>query len=147
MRVGQLAKAAGVSVQTIRFYERRGLLPSPPRLSSGYRDYPAGIVEVVQLIKQMKGLGFTLRELEHFIRLLETQPHHPAARRECVEAKLRSLDEQIQRLRAMKKELSTRLHTCECCNAPPADAIRQAGNRSVTSLKGGGSQKSAKRAC
>jgi len=131
MRVGQLAKAAGVSVQTIRFYERRGLLPPPPRLSSGYRDYPAGIVQMVELIKQMKGLGFTLRELEHFIRLRETQPHHPGARRECVEAKLRSLDDQIQRLRAMKKELSTRLRTCECCNVPPVDATRQAAKRAA----------------
>ena len=65
MKVGQLAGAAGVSVQTIRFYERRGLLPVPPRLSSGYRDYPAEAVRTVLLIRQMQGLGFTLRELEH----------------------------------------------------------------------------------
>ena len=118
MKVGQLAEAAGVSVQTIRFYERRGLLPVPPRLSSGYRDYPAEALRTVHLIKQMQGLGFTLRELEHFIRLLESQPHNPAERRECVEAKLRSIDEQIRRLQTVRDELSARLLTCECCNAP-----------------------------
>jgi DNA-binding transcriptional MerR regulator len=118
MRIGQVALAAGVSAQALRFYERRGLLPPPQRLSSGYREYPAEIVQTVVLIKQMQGLGFTLRELTHFIRLLESQPHNPAERRECVEAKLQNIEGQIRRLRAMHKELSTRLLTCECCNAP-----------------------------
>jgi DNA-binding transcriptional MerR regulator len=85
MKVGQLAEAAGVSVQAIRFYERRGLLPAPPRLTSGYRDYPAETVWTALLIKHMQGLGFTLRELERFIRLLESQPHNPAERRRCVQ--------------------------------------------------------------
>lgn len=124
MKVGQVAKAAGVSVQTVRFYERRGLLPNPQRLQSGYRDYDAGVVGTVVLIKQMQELGFTLRELAHFIRLLETKPHNPAERRVCVEAKLHSIDEQIERLRAMRDELSARLQTCTCCNAP---AVKRAG--------------------
>ena len=121
MRAGQLADAAGVSVQTIRFYERRGLLAAPPRLSSGYRDYPAETVSKVLLIKQMQGLGFTLRELELFIRLLESEPDNPAERRQCVEAKLRSIDDQIRRLQAMRDELSVRVQTCNCCNAPPQE--------------------------
>jgi DNA-binding transcriptional MerR regulator len=124
MRAGQLADAAGVSVQTIRFYERRGLIPAPPRLSSGYRDYPAEMVSKVLLIKQMQGLGFTLRELERFIRLLESDPDNPAERRKCVEAKLRSIDDQIQRLQAMRDELSVRALTCQCCNTPPQEQLR-----------------------
>src|SRR5262249_7731836 len=84
MKVGQLAEAVGVSVQAIRFYERRGLLPAPPRLTSGYRDYPSETVRTVLLIKQMQGLGFTLRELENFIRLLESRSHDPAERRQRV---------------------------------------------------------------
>ena len=118
MKVGQVAKAAGVSIQTVRFYERRGLLPTPQRLQSGYRDYDAGAVGTVVLIKQMQELGFTLRELNYFIRLLETQPHDPAERRDCVEAKLQGIDEQIERLRSMRAELGARLQTCACCNAP-----------------------------
>lgn len=121
MRAGQLADAAGVSVQTIRFYERRGLIPAPPRLSSGYRDYPSEMVSKVLLIKQMQGLGFTLRELERFINLLESEPDNPAERRKCVEAKLRSIDEQIQRLQGMRAELKARAQTCKCCNAPPRE--------------------------
>lgn len=119
MRVGELAKATGVSVQAIRFYERKGLLPPPPRLSSGYRDYPAEMVSAVRLIKQMQGLGFTLRELKDFIQLLESQPHTPAERWEYVEAKLGGIDEQIRRLQEVRDDLSVRLLTCECCNAPP----------------------------
>src|SRR5262245_6260838 len=88
MKVGQLAEAAGVSVQTIRFYERRGLSPTPRRLQSAYRDYPAETVRTVRLIKQMQEVGFTLRELSHFLQLLEAQPHNPAERRAYVEAKL-----------------------------------------------------------
>jgi DNA-binding transcriptional MerR regulator len=118
MKVGQVAKAAGVSIQTIRFYERRGLLPVPIRLSSGYRDYPDRSVSTVLLIKQMQELGFTLRELSRFIHLLETEPHNPVERRACVEAKLTSIDEQIERLRSMRRQLSARLAVCECCNAP-----------------------------
>jgi MerR family copper efflux transcriptional regulator len=125
MRVGQIAKAAGVSAQAVRFYERRGLIPAPLRLQSGYRDYAPETVGAVLLIKQMQGLGFTLRELIPFIRLLDTQPHNPAERRACVEAKLKSIDEQIDRLRSVRDELSSRLRTCECCNAPPANGKRR----------------------
>lgn len=119
MRAGELASAAGVSAQTIRFYERRELLPAPPRLSSGYRDYPAEVVGTVLLIKQMQELGFTLREIEYFTRLLEEQPRTPTERRQFVEAKLRNIDEQIKRLQQVRDELSARLLTCNCCNAPP----------------------------
>ncbi len=121
MKVGQLAEATGVSVQAIRFYERRGLLPAPRRLQSGYRDYPAEAVRTVRLIKQMQEVGFTLRELGHFLRLLETQPHNTPERRAYVEAKLGDIDAQIERLRAMREELGKRLLTCECCNAPPVN--------------------------
>lgn len=122
MKVGQLADAAGVSVQTIRFYERRGLLAPPPRLQSGYRDYPAETLRTVLLIKQMQEVGFSLRELGHFIRLLETHPYDPTGRRACVEAKLRSIDEQIERLHSMRNELNARLLICECCNMLPVNA-------------------------
>jgi MerR family transcriptional regulator, mercuric resistance operon regulatory protein len=118
MKVGQLAEATGVSVQAIRFYERRGLLPAPRRLQSGYRDYPAGAVRAVLRIKRMQEVGFTLRELEHFLRLLDAEPHNHVERRAYAEAKIRDIDAQIERLRAMREELSSRLLTCECCNPP-----------------------------
>jgi MerR family transcriptional regulator, mercuric resistance operon regulatory protein len=127
MRAGELADAAGVSAQTIRFYERRGLLPAPPRLSSGYRDYPAEMVSAVLLIKRMQEVGFTLREIERFIRLLEEQPQLHTERRRCIEAKLRSIDEQIERLQQARDELRARLLVCDCCNEPPQQRPREPG--------------------
>src|SRR5262247_3369553 len=128
MKVGQLAEATGVSVQAIRFYERRGLLPAPRRLQSGYRDYPAETVRAVIRIKRMQEVGFTLRELEHFLQLLEAEPCDHAGRRAYAEGKIRDIDAQIERLRAMREELSMRLLTCECCNPPPVNADK-ANNR------------------
>jgi DNA-binding transcriptional MerR regulator len=119
MKVGELAEATGVSVQTIRFYERRGLLPAPRRLQSGYRDYPAETARTVLRIKRMQEVGFTLRELGRFLRSLEAAPHNHTERRAYAEAKLRDIDAQIERLRVMQEELGRRLLTCECCNAPP----------------------------
>jgi DNA-binding transcriptional MerR regulator len=123
MKVGQLAEATGVSVQAIRFYERRGLLTSPRRLQSGYRDYPAEAVRAVLRIKRMQEVGFTLRELEHFLRLLDAEPHSHIERRAYAEAKIHDIDGQIERLRAMREELSRRLLNCECCNAPAPNSV------------------------
>jgi MerR family mercuric resistance operon transcriptional regulator len=64
MRIGELAKRAGVNLQTIRFYERRGLLRKPARTTSGYRVYGASDVESLQFIQWCKKVGFTLREVK-----------------------------------------------------------------------------------
>ena len=72
-------------------------LPPPRRLKSGYRDYPAEAVRAVLRIKQMQEVGFTLRELGCFLRLLETGPHNHVERRAYAEAKLSDIDAQIER--------------------------------------------------
>jgi DNA-binding transcriptional MerR regulator len=97
-------------------------LPAPRRLQSGYRDYPAEAVRAVLRIKRMQEVGFTLRELEHFLRLLEAESHNHVERRAYAEAKIRDIDAQIERLRVMREDLSMRLLTCECCNAPAPNA-------------------------
>lgn len=121
MKIGQLAAAAGVSVQTIRYYERRRLLAPPSRQGSGYRDYPEETIGTVLTVKQLQAVGFTLREVKAFLELLTGQPHDPADTRKLVEAKLRQMGEQIKLLQAMRDELSERLATCTCCNPASAD--------------------------
>ena len=116
MKIGQLAEAAGVSVQSIRYYERRRLLPPPSRLRSGYREYQADSVKAVLTIKQLQAAGFTLREVQAFMSLLTRQPHDPAGTRALVEAKLCQMGEQISRLETLRQELTDRLATCKCCN-------------------------------
>ena len=63
MKIGQLARAAGVTVDTVRFYERRGVLPQAARLPSGYRVYTAATVERIRLARTLQALGFTLDEV------------------------------------------------------------------------------------
>jgi DNA-binding transcriptional MerR regulator len=121
MRIGQLAAATGVSVQTVRYYERRGLLKRPTRdRSSGYRDYPAGSVDVIRSIKQLQKVGFTLREIGQFKRLLDRPHHDPQDTQAVAVAKIRNMDEQISRLQAMRVALNTLLKSCKCCNPRPS---------------------------
>jgi DNA-binding transcriptional MerR regulator len=72
MKIGELSKEAGVKVGTVRFYERRKLLKSPVRTSSGYRLYSLQDVKVVRGIKQLQELGFTLKEIKELIDLHRT---------------------------------------------------------------------------
>lgn len=69
MTIGQLARAAGVSTQTVRFYEREGILPKPRRRASGYRQYGPPIAERVRFIRAAKEVGFTLKEIAGLLSL------------------------------------------------------------------------------
>ena len=62
MKIGEVAGAAGVSVDTVRFYERVGVLPPPARTESGYRDYASGTIERIRLTRQLQAIGFTLND-------------------------------------------------------------------------------------
>jgi MerR family copper efflux transcriptional regulator len=69
LTVGALAKGAGVKVETIRYYERRGLLRKPPKPKEGYRKYPIELIKQVRFIKTAQKLGFSLREIEEILNL------------------------------------------------------------------------------
>ncbi|MEP7019054.1 MAG: MerR family transcriptional regulator [Pseudonocardiales bacterium] len=79
LRTGEVAAAAGVNLQTLRYYERRGLLAEPERTLGGHRLYPAETVTVLRVIKVAQRLGFTLTEVAD---LLETGRHRPGQRRD-----------------------------------------------------------------
>src|SRR5688572_10710813 len=69
MRIGEVADTVGVNIQTLRYYERVGLLEEPQRRGSGYREYPPGTVAEVRFIKRAQDLGFSLKEIEELIQL------------------------------------------------------------------------------
>ncbi|VAX15909.1 Transcriptional regulator, MerR family [hydrothermal vent metagenome] len=69
LTIGQVAKLSDVGVETVRFYERRGLIDEPPRKDSGYRQYPEGAVKRINFIKKAKELGFTLKEISELLNL------------------------------------------------------------------------------
>jgi MerR family mercuric resistance operon transcriptional regulator len=105
MTIGRLAKRAGVGVETIRFYERKGLIPEPPRRSSGYREYDNDTVTRVRFIRHAKELGFTLKEIDGLLSL-QLDPDKPCQdvnRR--IETKLSDINEKIQMLNRMKDAL------------------------------------------
>lgn len=103
--IGGLARAAGVGVETIRFYEREGLLSEPPRTESGYRQYDPEAVERLGFIRRAKALGFSLGEIRELLGLAE-----PAGDRARVKAltehKLAEIERRIDELRRMRQALS-----------------------------------------
>lgn len=112
LSIGRVASLAGVGVDTIRFYERRGLLPPPQRRASGYRVYSETVVSRLEFIRRAKALGFSLEEITS---LLHLQDHGgPKAevkaithrKLEEIEAKLADLDRMREVLRNLNKECS-----------------------------------------
>lgn len=74
MRIGQLAEATEATVEALRFYERRGLLPAPARTGGGYRDYPPEAVAMVRFVKHAQQLGFTLDAIDGMLHLAAGGP-------------------------------------------------------------------------
>jgi Hg(II)-responsive transcriptional regulator len=112
MRTGELAAEAGVNVQTLRYYERRGLLPEPARRNSGYRVYGPEAVRIVRFVKRAQELGFGLREAETLLGLAAGGPESCDAARELAEEKMAELDRRIADLRAMRDSLQRLTATC-----------------------------------
>lgn len=106
LKVGELAARAGVGVQTLHYYERRGLLPKPDRTASNYRLYPPSALRRVQFIKQAQALGFTLEEIGEILGLRE-RGRAPCRRvADVARQHLRELDARIAALREFRKSLA-----------------------------------------
>jgi MerR family transcriptional regulator, mercuric resistance operon regulatory protein len=128
MRTSEVARQAGVNVQTLRYYERRGLLEAPPRSPSGYRSYPVDAVEVVQFVKRAQQLGFALNEVEELLHLAGGGPDDCDTARKVAEDRLADLEGKIAELQRMRDSLGRLVVTCtrprgerEC---PLLEAIR-----------------------
>lgn len=112
LKVGEVAKQAGVNLQTVHYYERRGLLPRPPRTDSNYRAYPQDAVKRVRFIKRAQELGFSLNEIKELLSLRATPRTRSADVRKRAEAKALDIDTKIRTLRAMRRGLSKMLNEC-----------------------------------
>jgi MerR family mercuric resistance operon transcriptional regulator len=113
MKTGQVARQSGVNTQTLRYYERRGLLPVPPRRPSGYREYTSHAVAVVRFVKRAQELGFSLDEVESLLELAAGGPPNCDKARGLARQKLAEMDGKISRLRAMQGSLRRLVETCE----------------------------------
>ena len=105
LTIGQLAKIAGVGVETVRFYERKGLLAEPNRRPSGYRQYGEEVVNRLRFIKRAKELGFTLNEIKELLSLRLDPTTTCAAVKERAEEKIDDIEAKIRTLRRMKNAL------------------------------------------
>lgn len=130
MRIGEVASEAGVGVETLRFYERRGLLEEPPRTGSGYRAYGRGAVRRVRFIRRAKELGFTLREIDELLALSCDEGATCADVRRRAEAKVADVEERIRRLAAIRDalvDLAARCHgDAPASDCPFLDRLDQA---------------------
>jgi Hg(II)-responsive transcriptional regulator len=103
--IGQLAKRANVNLETIRFYERRGLLPEPPRNKSGHRQYSIKDLRRTEFIKRTQSLGFSLQEISDLLSLRVESGKTCADVKQRVKAKLIDVEEKIKTLQRMREVL------------------------------------------
>ena len=105
MKIGMLAQATGVSRETLRFYEQRGLLRAS-RLGNGYRDYPQASVLLVQYIRNAQRLGFTLAEISARLPDIWDAPDPAQKVMEVLQLKLQELDQRILALQTLRQQLA-----------------------------------------
>lgn len=113
LTIGNLADQAAVNVQTLRYYERRGLLPAPPRTDGGYRQYPPDSVARVRFIKRAQLLGFSLKEIAELLDL-RVHPRRSCSdmRRKAV-AKRTEIDQKIRSLKDLRAALDDLIEACD----------------------------------
>lgn len=133
LTIGKLANAAGVGVETIRFYEREGLLPKPPRKRSGYRQYPPDTVGRVMFIRRAKELGFTLKEITELLDLRVDPDKSCADVRALAKSKILDVEEKMADLARIKGALEKLARACRgkgpTSECPILDAIEKEDGR------------------
>jgi MerR family mercuric resistance operon transcriptional regulator len=112
LTIGQVARQAGIGVETVRFYERQGLLEEPARRESGYRQYPEDVVARLRFIKRAKELGFSLKEIKELLALRVDPTTTCREVKERAEAKITDIEGKIASLLRMKKALVKLTATC-----------------------------------
>lgn len=111
LTIGDVADAAGVGIETIRYYERRGLVPQPGKAAGAYRRYGAGHVDRIRFIKRAQALGFSLEEIETLLELEDGADRRSIRR--IAAARLEDTRRRIADLRRIEGVLAHLLHECE----------------------------------
>jgi MerR family mercuric resistance operon transcriptional regulator len=125
--IGKVAKRAGIDIETIRFYEKEGLVDEPERNPSGYRQYPAETIKRILFIQRAKAIGFTLREIHDLLSIQEKPEACCGDLLSRAESKMAEIEAKINELQRMKNALQ--MLTTECVgdngldNCPILDAL------------------------
>ena len=112
MKIGELARRAQVPIDTVRYYEREGLIPLPVRRASGYRDYLDSDVDRLRFMRRAKALGFTLQEIRELLGLTAMSSGDMAALHARAQAKLRDVEDRIQSLTRIRDALQGLVTAC-----------------------------------
>lgn len=146
MRTGELARSAGVNLQTIRFYERQGLLPKPARTAAGYRSYQQSDLERVLFIRKNQELGFTLAEIKQLIdlhsvlasmgpKVFRRRPSELQGIIEIGRERLGAIKQKSRMLHAMRRQLEWLLQLLESANVVSCPATQRSRKRLFPHLK------------
>ena len=112
MTIGAAARRVGMSIDTIRYYEREGLLPAAPRRASGYRDYDATAVERLRFIRRAKALGFTLEEIRELLVLSVDHERGVRGVKQRAESRLAEIERRIRELQGVRRGLKQLIAAC-----------------------------------
>lgn len=127
--IGRLASSSGTGVETIRYYERRGLIDAPPRRASGYRDYPQDAVIRLRFIARAKSLGFSLMDIKQLLELRVSPEANCDDVRARGEAKVADVRSKLKSLRQMERALVRLVKSCDerksSSACPILDALAQ----------------------
>src|SRR6266849_2095335 len=115
LTIGRLAQQGGVNLETIRYYERQGLLPKPPRTPAGYRMFPSEAARRLRFIKRAQELGFSLKEIRELLSLRMKPGAKRADIRARTDAKIADIEQKIRTLEGMKKALRGLTEQCDGC--------------------------------
>lgn len=126
MKIGELAERAHVGIQTVRYYERRGLLPEPERTEAGYREYCDADALRLRFILRAKDLGFTLTEIAELLALRVNPGTTAADVRERANAKIASTRAKIRDLSAIEAALERLVNSCDAHDSPHECALLHA---------------------
>ncbi|MBO9662188.1 heavy metal-responsive transcriptional regulator [Dokdonella sp.] len=112
MKIGQLAQRSGVGIDTVRYYEREGLLPKPSRLASGYRSYDLGDLKRLRFVRRGKALGFTLPEIRELLALSQHGDEDMASMKAAAQQKLADVERRLEELARIRDGLNALIEAC-----------------------------------
>ena len=142
LTIGKIARQSGVGIETVRFYEKQGLLHEPQRSAANYRLYPEAAVGRLRFIKRAKELGFSLREIRELLQLHDNPHATKGEVRQKTEAKIADIRVKIADLTRMLKALETLVHACDghgpVVECPILKALELPGENDKNTGHGGG---------
>jgi MerR family copper efflux transcriptional regulator len=135
LRSGELAKQAGVTVETLRYYHQQALLPEPQKTAGGYRCYTSNTVERILFIKRCQSLGFSLKEIKELLLLQDDATHGAGEVKALTVAKIEVLTEKIALLQEIKLTLTQLAQQCTGIGSVTDCSILKALNTEEPSLR------------